>query len=557
MARDATVSEHLEEAPHRRGLGPGLAATALAGAFAGWCLLSPGTPWLRTVVSDAVFVPTGGLMLFCAARRSRLPQSGRSRQAWALIASAFAAWWIGDVIWAFNEVGREQAPFPSAADAGYLLFYPAFLCGIARLVDPASRGARFRVALDSATVFVAATGLMWYFVAEPATRDGGAPWLVTTLTVAYPVGDVLLVFATALVLLRQAHPFEQAATVFLMAGALAFVAADVAYARLSLSGSYVPGSWPDVLWLFGEAMFIWAATSPGRARSDPATTDPYVGGTIPLLSLVAAAYSLVLFLSLGAGSSGPSQVLLATAVALSLLVVTRQTLTLRENRALVQRLTASERRTRAFVADAAHQLRTPIAGIRASAELLEDQRTAHRKDLLRNLVRETERAGRLVTGLLRTARLDEGDPLRFETVDATDLCRDEVERVARQSPTVDVELRVTSSAEATLRRVSIDTRVFQEILANVLENATRHAASRVDVTLTTTHRHVEVAVRDDGDGVPGGMEDRIFERFVSVGGQGAGLGLPIARELARSHGGDVTYDDGAFVVRLRHGVHHG
>ena len=210
---------------------------------------------------------------------------------------------------------------------------------------------------------------------------------------------------------------------------------------------------------------------------------------------------------------------------------------------------ASEELSRRFLADAAHQLRTPIAGIRACAEtLLRGTGPEERDRLLADVVRETARASRLMQSLLRLARLDRGEVLSPEPSDILALCRSEAERTRLLAPDVHISVHVVDGDPPP---VPLDTKAVQEIVANLLDNARRHAATRVDVMIRARDGDVEVGVTDDGLGVPAGAVDRIFERFVSLDGKGgSGLGLPIARELARAHGGDLVYRGKVFVLTL-------
>lgn len=206
-------------------------------------------------------------------------------------------------------------------------------------------------------------------------------------------------------------------------------------------------------------------------------------------------------------------------------------------------------RSRRFLADAAHQLRTPIAGIQAAAENLlrgVDRRLHDR--LLYDLVRETVRASRLMGSLLRTARLDEQEPLSPQPCDIVSLCAEEVDRAWSLAPDLEFGFK---AGELPSEWPELDSGAVVEILGNLLDNARRHAATRIEVSLERTDAGLAVRVSDDGPGVAPGWEERIFERFVSAGEQaGSGLGLAIARELARAHGGDLTYDSGGFVLQL-------
>jgi len=208
----------------------------------------------------------------------------------------------------------------------------------------------------------------------------------------------------------------------------------------------------------------------------------------------------------------------------------------------------SEARSRSFLAAAAHQLRTPVAALSASVEalLLEGASPAQER-LLANVAGETSRLGRLVASLLRTARLDQGEALRPQAVDLVELCETELDR-ARQLSSLQWRLVLGRDVP---HRVVLDAEATRESLANLIDNARRHAATAVEVRVRVERGYLVVQVADDGPGLPSGAEDRAFERFVTLDGRGGtGLGLAIARELARRQGGDLIYDLKAFVLTL-------
>ena len=210
----------------------------------------------------------------------------------------------------------------------------------------------------------------------------------------------------------------------------------------------------------------------------------------------------------------------------------------------------SEGRCRRFLADAAHQLRTPMAGIRACAEaVLQGADPADRERLLERVVGEVSRANGLVTSLLKIARLEQRDGLALEQGDISDLCRWEVDRSRALAPHLEIRLRV----DATDTVAVVDSGAVREMLANLLDNARRHARSSIDVVVSGYDRGLEIRVVDDGPGLVGEVKDRAFERFASLDGKGgSGLGLPIARGVALAHGGELSYQgrEGGFVVRL-------
>lgn len=206
----------------------------------------------------------------------------------------------------------------------------------------------------------------------------------------------------------------------------------------------------------------------------------------------------------------------------------------------------AERRSRSFLAQAAHQLRTPVASLQTSVDaLMRIDDPEEREALVDHLAAETARTSRLVRRLLRMAELDEPSPLRRRRVDLDALIHVEIHRAdARRS---DVEISVEGEAGAG----SIEPDTFAEALANVLENAVRHSRGHVDVTIRREPGRLGVHVADDGPGVAAADRERIFERFVSIGANGgSGLGLPIARSIARAHGGDVTAEADGFLIRV-------
>jgi two-component system OmpR family sensor kinase len=206
----------------------------------------------------------------------------------------------------------------------------------------------------------------------------------------------------------------------------------------------------------------------------------------------------------------------------------------------------AETRSRRFLADAAHQLRTPLAGLRASAEtLLAHPDGPDRDQLAANLARESARLTRLVSSLLRVARLDRGEPPTRRATDLEQLVADELDRQRDLAPALQLTLATTGPVPI----VSCDPDAIREALANLLDNARRFAVRSVRVTLRPAVGAVVVEVCDDGPGVPDDLRDRVFDRFQSSDG-GSGLGLAIARGVLHAHGGDLRLVDDAFLMTV-------
>ncbi|MFD7243313.1 sensor histidine kinase [Streptomyces massasporeus] len=194
-------------------------------------------------------------------------------------------------------------------------------------------------------------------------------------------------------------------------------------------------------------------------------------------------------------------------------------------------LETSVERQRRFVADASHELRSPIASLRTQLEVA----AAHPELLdLDGAVEDTVRLQRLAADLLLLARLDAGERPAGARVDLAGLAREAAE--GRTGVTVDAEPVEVAGSRGQLGRV----------LANLLDNAQRHARSAVTVHVRREGDRAVVGVADDGDGVPEDDRERIFERFVRLDAArsrddgGAGLGLAIARDVAVRHGGTLT-----------------
>jgi len=215
----------------------------------------------------------------------------------------------------------------------------------------------------------------------------------------------------------------------------------------------------------------------------------------------------------------------------------------------------AERRVRAFVSDAAHELRTPVAGMRAAADTLVRSSALvgpeERERLAVHVVREAERAARLVDDLLLMARVDQGLGLALAPVDVVALVDEVVEGQRLRRPSLDLVVRSAQEAHpAPPLVVTADGPRLAQVLANLVDNAARATRGTGRVVLTVAAEGpeaVQVLVEDDGPGVPEADRERVFDRLVRLddarrtGDGGAGLGLPIARGIAREHGGELAF----------------
>ncbi len=220
--------------------------------------------------------------------------------------------------------------------------------------------------------------------------------------------------------------------------------------------------------------------------------------------------------------------------------------------------TRSQQRLQQFVADASHELRTPVATIRGYAELFRKgglDATDALADAMRRTEQEAVRMGGLVDDLLLLAKLDERRPSRLSPVDLGPL----VDDAALDAHALDPSRSVTRAADPGVVVLG-DVDQLRQVLANVMANAIVHTPPGTPIEISAVHRSgaIELRVADHGRGIPHDLVESVFERFTRVEASrsrdrgGSGLGLSIVDAIAAAHGAAVRIDDtpggGATVV---------
>lgn len=277
---------------------------------------------------------------------------------------------------------------------------------------------------------------------------------------------------------------------------------------------------------------VWAVTASGS--DGPAVV--YVGRSTE--ALVETVASLMGALALGL----PLVLVLATALLWTLIGRT------------LRPVEEAHRRQRAFVADAAHELQSPLAAYRTSIEVgLEQPETTNWPLTARGLLADGDRMEQLVRDLLFLARQDEG-PAIHRLIDLDDVVLEEARRL-RASARVEIDTSGVSAAPVSGSRSDLG-----RLVRNLLANAEQHATSRVTLSLTSDATGARLVVADDGPGVAAEHRDRVFDRFFRGDESRAhetgstGLGLAIVRAVAGRHGGTATLDEhspgATFVVHL-------
>ena len=211
---------------------------------------------------------------------------------------------------------------------------------------------------------------------------------------------------------------------------------------------------------------------------------------------------------------------------------------------MLEQLQDSFESQRRFVADASHELRTPLTTIQGNAGLLArgpEVSDEVRRAAAADISAETSRMTRLVDRMLTLARADSGLKLGLTPLELAPV----VLEVCRQAQTVHPDRELVTANRAT---IAGDEDAIRQLIWILLDNALRHARSRVSVGLSSEGGWTRLTVVDDGPGIDAAEREKVFERFYrsdrARSGQGAGLGLSIARWIVEQHGGRILAGEG-------------
>ncbi len=221
---------------------------------------------------------------------------------------------------------------------------------------------------------------------------------------------------------------------------------------------------------------------------------------------------------------------------------------------MAEQVQSSQQAQHDFIANVSHDLKTPLTSIQGYSQALIDGTAAAAETQQRAALiisQEAHRLTNLVEEIIDLARMAEGKfALRLQRVDLNDLIGELVESLAPRSSVAGVALIWQSSPQSPL--VQADEGRLRRVIANLLDNALTYTPTGGSVSISVTvlteaeaeHSTVEIAVADDGPGIPADQLDRVFERFfradkARTGGRGAGLGLAIVKEIVEAHEGQV------------------
>jgi diguanylate cyclase (GGDEF)-like protein len=342
--------------------------------------------WLpggRVQLGDLFFLPIGAAAVLASFRASRrCARHGPLCWFWRLFALGLGAQLLGDTTMAIYDLGPGVVPFPSLVDPPYLAFYVLMGLALFRVpLAPAAKPQQARLGLDLAVAVLGGGMAVWYLVLAPTVTEGGTSALQMATSIAYPVGDMVLLAGLGIVVLRWSPLALRRPLVFIVGGLSLFILADLAYGYALLHGTYTAGGPIDMLWIGALALFALAATQQGEARPGTGETS------IPLRAPTEGKVSWLPFGALAVGSATllssqwenrfvPELSLVAVAIALAALIAVRQYLAQGE----MIRLQRELREAHEEMAKLASQ--DPLTGM------------ANRRSFDENLEAELERASR-------------------------------------------------------------------------------------------------------------------------------------------------------------------
>lgn len=242
--------------------------------FIAWLIVRPGGEeglvWFSDLTLSSAAILAGVITFFAAA----FPLKGRDRWSWMLMGSGVTCWGLGQVVWSYYElVLDESTPFPSFADLGYLMMPPLMFVGLLVLpTRPAPTGERLKIGLDALIIMASIATAGWYFILGPIYDQADATFLEKYIGLAYPLGDLILLFALVGGVARGWITRRSPIFIFLVAAIAAFVVADVSFAYHVARRVHQRKSPSDLGWPLGFLLVAMAALE--RAAHGDDASEP-------------------------------------------------------------------------------------------------------------------------------------------------------------------------------------------------------------------------------------------------------------------------------------------
>lgn len=311
-------------------------------AFAAW-LLSGWSHGDTITTVDDIWLAVLALAAAAFAARTARSARGRLRAAWTALTIGLSGWFVGEVLWGYYEIALGQDPFPSLADAGFLLLPVGACVALLLFPDDYSRYSLGRVALDGLIVAGSLFLVSWVTVLAPVYEAGEADdRLELLVSLAYPITDVAVLTVAAMVLIR-AQTGQRLVLTLLTVGLACIAMADSAFAYVGATAEYTSGDKIDLGWAAGFLLLTVAAAAGHKSGTEDDASDQLPGWAsvwLPYAPLVLAAL---------VAAAEPPQVLksrpaVVAGVMLVVAVMTRQFLAVSENRRLLSEVAEQARR---------------------------------------------------------------------------------------------------------------------------------------------------------------------------------------------------------------------
>jgi len=467
---------------------------------------------------------------------------GRERLAWTLIGLGVCAAAVGVLVVAVVFFIQGDAPTFGWTDLFFMATYVLVIAGAAAL--PYAQGStmqRIRMILDGLIGGVSIAALLWVMLLADMTSDlADSSALTRTIGAFYPFLDlVVLTVAMSVLLRRSRHRFDMRVALF-SGGVLFQVVGDIAIFSSGQSGSFADTS--PLYWinLLAIGFFFASASLVGQ----PSVGREYADRNPPLWTLIApyvpAIGMLGVFVTEAAvgGDVATDPTLLSAVIVVGLLVIVRQAVAIVDNRAII------EEQRDLLVTTISHELRTPLTAIVGYVDLLaedDDNFDRDQRSMLAIIHQQADYMSTIVSDLIMLARgSDGGLELDVEPVPVTDLAVASIRASGIGFETVDVDVDTDLIA-------FVDRGRMQQVLVNLLTNATRYGGPKRLLRVVAEGGDVTFEVHDDGRGLPRRYEVRVWDRFergpnrLNATVPGSGIGLAVVSAIAQAHGGSSAY----------------
>jgi diguanylate cyclase (GGDEF)-like protein/PAS domain S-box-containing protein len=249
--------------------------------YGAWQILHWGGLDLKQAIGDAAFWPVNALgVVMCWRLAMRQGYAPRVRRAWWLIGAGVLAYLVGDVVQFVYESVLNSRPYPSWADPAYLAFYPLTLIGILQFPrSPLDRATRIKSVFDGAALLLGSAAVVWFTLLAPTALAAGQSQWQTVFSVAYPCGDLALLFGVGFLVIAKGRSLVGLSLATFTNSLLFFVVADLIYGRLTLNNAYAGGDRVDALWMIAISLMtvsavLYGSTTRSHPQIDQGTTPP-------------------------------------------------------------------------------------------------------------------------------------------------------------------------------------------------------------------------------------------------------------------------------------------